>query len=135
MSDAFSLLEVEVGRNRVSQNMSVELIDELAAKLTVDQQQSLTRLVIRLKHVNHRTSQDCYILTRCCTSFKYFQDIRESKGDKALQEVCKHLYYSEFEPGKTVYSIGDVADKFYVISCGEVAVIVPQKRLEKMENG
>jgi len=68
---------------------------------------------------------------KCCTSFKYFQDILQRKGEKALQEVCKHLYYNQFDSEKTIYSIGDVADKFYVISKGEVAVVVPQKHLEK----
>ena len=135
MSEAYRLLEIEAAKSRVSQNMPSEVIDQLTSKLTIEQQQSLTRHVIRLKNINHRTTQDCYVIMKCCTSFQYFQDILRSKGDKALQEVCKHLYYSEFDSEQTIYSIGDVADKFYVISLGEVAVVVPQKRLEKQPNG
>lgn len=85
MSDAYRLLEIEVFKSRVSQNMPEETINELTARLTPEQQQTLTRLIVRAKSVNHRTTQDCYILTRCCTSLKYFQDILQGKGYKALE--------------------------------------------------
>lgn len=72
---------------------------------------------------------------RSCVVFTFFDSILKDKGEKALAEVCKHLHYGEVDKGREIYSIGDTADRFFVIMRGEVSVQIPYKELEVRGDG
>ena len=91
--------------------------------------------ILKEKSFFKRSIIDVYILMACIKSYEFFNKVLEGKGEKALQEFCRHLYYNQLEKGKYLYEIGEVADKFYILMSGTVVVQVAYKEEVVNENG
>lgn len=51
--------------------------------------------------------------------------VKYANEPKTMQYLFRHMRFAKRELGDIMFSVGDVADFFYVILQGEVAVMVP----------
>jgi len=81
-------------------------------------------VLILQKPFEARTKRDIEVLQKYSEKFEFFSNFAKQKGEALHAELCKHLNYEISRAGDTLFEVGSMGTKFYIILRGAVEVYV-----------